>query len=131
MELPALSEIKGIVIHCRFLVNSNLLTVNIPENICLECTILSEQGLEHPKYTKQLFNIDCMSAHIVRNKTNILLVQLDEVTAPDNVDLSQQPESQAMQVIEEFDSGRQFQSQISQPLSQMGTQEQSTLQQLC
>jgi hypothetical protein len=31
-----------------------------------------------------------MSAHIICNKTNMILVQLDEVTAPDFVDLSQQ-----------------------------------------
>jgi hypothetical protein len=71
-------------------VNSNLLEVNIAENICLECTIITEQGSDHPNYTKQLFNIECMSAHIIRNKTNIIMVQLDEVTAPDFVDLSQQ-----------------------------------------
>jgi hypothetical protein len=89
-ELPALSEIKGLVLHRRYLVNSKLLEVNIPENICLECTIITELGSDHPNYTKQLFSIECMCAHIVRNKTNIILVQLDEVTAPDFLDLSQQ-----------------------------------------
>jgi hypothetical protein len=89
-ELPAYKEITGIVIHRRYLVNSNLLEVNIAENICLECTIITEQGSDHPNYTKQLFNIECMSADIIRNKTNIIMVQLDEVTAPDFVDLSQQ-----------------------------------------
>jgi hypothetical protein len=89
-EPPALSEIKGLVLHRRCLVNSQLVEANIPENMCLECAITTELGSDHPHCTKQLFSIECMCAHVVRNKNNVTLVQLDEVSAPDFVDLSQQ-----------------------------------------
>jgi hypothetical protein len=99
-QLPALSEIRGVVIHRRYMVNSNLVQVEISENICLECTILTEHGVEHERYTKQLFNVECMSAHIVRNKTNLIMVQLDEVRAPDPVDFSQNPRPSTQEVVD-------------------------------
>ena len=79
-ELPALNEIKGLVIHKRFLGNVALYNPHTPENICLECTILHLHGVEHPSYTKQLFNVDCISSYIIRNKINIIVSQLQEAS---------------------------------------------------
>jgi hypothetical protein len=77
-ELPALKDIKGLVIHRRFLGNRSLYNPYTPENICLECTVLHLLGIEHPSFTKQLFNVDCISAYIIRNKINIIMCQLQE-----------------------------------------------------
>ncbi len=81
-ELPAMKEIKGLVIHWRHLINEALFNPLLPENICLECTILHEQGREHPSFTLKLFNIDCISAFIIRNKTNLIMCQLEDSLAP-------------------------------------------------
>jgi hypothetical protein len=93
-ELPAMKEIKGLVIHRRFLMNHSLFNPLSPENICLECTILHEQGREHPSFTLQLFNIDCISAFIIRNKTNLIMCQLEDSSQPDHPVLQNQPLSQ-------------------------------------
>jgi hypothetical protein len=77
-ELPSLKEIKGLVIHKRFLGNGSLYNPYTPENICLECTVLHLHGVEHPSFTNQLFNVDCISAYIIRNKINIIMCQLQE-----------------------------------------------------
>ena len=77
-ELPAMKEIKGLVIHKRILGNTALCNPYTPENICLECTVLHGLGEEHPSYTKQLFNVDCISSYIIRNKINIIMSQLQE-----------------------------------------------------
>ena len=77
-ELPALKEIKGLVIHKRILGNTALYNPYTPENICLECTVLHLNGVEHPSYTQQLFNVDCISSYIIRNKVNIIMSQLQE-----------------------------------------------------
>ena len=50
-ELPAVREIKGFVIHKRFLGNGALYNPYTPENICLECTVLHQHGIEHPSFT--------------------------------------------------------------------------------
>ena len=85
-ELPPHREIKAIVLHSRFLITSHLHEVLTPENISIECTILVEFGSEHPIFTKQLFNVDCVAAHITRNKSNIILSQLDGSTTPNEND---------------------------------------------
>jgi hypothetical protein len=82
-ELPALTEIKALVIHSRFLITSNLVNQFTPENICLECTILHGEGTEHPGYTQQLFKIACIAAYIIRSKSNIIVSQLEVATLPE------------------------------------------------
>ncbi len=82
-ELPALKEVKGLVIHRRYLINSSLFNPRSSENLSLECTVLHSQGLEHPSYTRQLFNIDCIAAFIIRSKANLILCQLEESTSTD------------------------------------------------
>jgi hypothetical protein len=82
-ELPALNEIKALVIHSRYLITSNLINQFTPENICLECTILHEEGTEHPSYTQQLFKIACIAAYVIRSKSNLILSQLEVSTLPE------------------------------------------------
>jgi len=76
-EMPALNEIKAIVLHQRFLITGLLYNNYTSDNICIETTILSHEGLEHPSYTRQLFKVDCISAYITKSKTNIIMSQLD------------------------------------------------------
>jgi hypothetical protein len=94
MESPAMKEIKGLVIHQRFLINHSLFNPLLPENICLECTILHEQEREHPSFTLKLFNINCISAFIIRNKTNLTMCQLEDSSQPDHPVLQNQALSQ-------------------------------------
>jgi hypothetical protein len=76
--------VKALVIHRRFLINQFLVNPLTPENICLECTILHEHGIEHPGYTCVLFDVDCVSAFITKNQTNLILCQLEDSTSFDN-----------------------------------------------
>ncbi len=76
-ELPALGEIKALVIHSHYLIPSNLVIQYTLENICLECTILHDEGTEHPGYTQQLFKIACVAAYVIRSKSNLILSQLE------------------------------------------------------
>jgi hypothetical protein len=77
-ELPAMREIKGLVIHRRYLANRALLNPYTTENICLECTLLHIEGVEHPSYTQKLFNTDCISVYLIRNQTNLIMCQVEE-----------------------------------------------------
>jgi hypothetical protein len=86
-ELPALREVKGLVIHHPYLINSSLFNPQSAENWSLECTIIHSQGLEHPNYTCQLFNIGCIAAFIIRSKTNWILCQLEASTSTNNLTL--------------------------------------------
>ena len=83
-EMPATSEIKAVVLHQRYFISSLLYDKCTSENICIETTILTTGGLEHPSYTKQLFKVDCISAYITRSKTNIIMSQLDGCVGQDN-----------------------------------------------
>jgi hypothetical protein len=97
-KLPALKEIKGLVIHIRFLGNRALYNPYTPDNICLECTVLHLHGIEHPSFSKQLFNVDCISAYIIRNKISIIMCQLQESSgAQYPTHLSQQTFQQPIQ----------------------------------
>ncbi len=78
--MPGVREIKALIIHCQYLINQSLLNPMTSENICLECTILHEQGLEHPSYTSTLFDIDCISAFIIKSKSNVIMCQLEDST---------------------------------------------------
>jgi hypothetical protein len=80
-ELPALKEVKGLVIHKRFLINSSLFNPDTEENLALECTVIHLEGKEHPSYTRQLFGPDCPSAYINRRMDNVIMSQLEESTA--------------------------------------------------
>ena len=82
-ELPALNEIKALVIHSRYLITRNVVNQFTPENICLECTILHGEGTEHPSYTQQLFKIACIAAYIIRSKSNLIVSQLEVSTLPE------------------------------------------------
>jgi hypothetical protein len=79
-----LREVKGLVIHHRFLINSKLLNPDSSENLSLKCTILHELGLEHPSYTRQLFKTDCRAAFIIRSKSNLIMCQLEESTSTES-----------------------------------------------
>ena len=97
-ELPALKEIKALVIHSRYLITSNLVNRFTTENICLECTILHHEGREHPRYTQQLFKIACVAAFVIRSKSNLIISQLEVSTLPEefvhrNQNLSQAGDS--------------------------------------
>ena len=76
-EMPAASEIKAVVLHQRYLITGVLYNNYTSDNICIETTILSKEGLEHPSYTRQLFKVDCISAYITKSKNNIIMSQLD------------------------------------------------------
>jgi hypothetical protein len=82
-ELPALGEIKALVVHSRYLITSNLVNQYTPENICPECMILHDEGTEHPDYTQQLFKIACVAAYVIRSKSNLFLSQLEVSTLPE------------------------------------------------
>jgi hypothetical protein len=75
--MPAASEIKAVVLHQRYLITGLLYNSSTSDNICIETTILSKEGLEHPSYTRQLFKVDCISAYITKSKNNIIMAQLD------------------------------------------------------
>jgi hypothetical protein len=84
-QLPALNEIKALVIHSRHLIASNLVNQFTPENTCLECTVLHGEGTEHPSYTQQLFKIACVAACVIRSKSNLILSQLEVSTVPEEL----------------------------------------------
>jgi hypothetical protein len=80
-ELPALREVRALVFHQRFLINSSLFNPDTEENLAIECTVIHEEGKEHPSYTRQLFGPDCLAAYINRRMDNVLMSQLEESTA--------------------------------------------------
>jgi hypothetical protein len=82
------------VIHRWYLINQTLFNPLSPEIICLECTILHEQGWEHSSFTLKLFNIDCISAFIIWNETNLIMCQSEDLSAPDHTVLHSQAWSQ-------------------------------------
>jgi hypothetical protein len=82
-QLPALNEIKALVIHSRCLIASNLANQFTPENTCLECTVLHGEGTEHPSHAQQLFKIACVAACVTRSKSNLILSQLEVSTLPE------------------------------------------------
>ncbi len=93
-ELQAKKALKVLVIHWRHRINKALCNPLSPENMGLECTILHEQGQEHHSFTLKLFNINCISAFIIRNKTNLTMCQLEDSSQPDHPVLQNQALSQ-------------------------------------
>jgi hypothetical protein len=94
-KLPAFKEeIKVLMIHCRYLNTENLVNKLTPENICMDCTILHNEGTLHPTYTKQLFKIGCIQSYIGQNNSNRILSQMEDSTVakelvnPQQVNLS-------------------------------------------
>ena len=61
-ELPSSKEVKGIVIHKRYLIDSARFNSESAENLAVECTILHEYGEAHRSYTKQLFKVHLLTA---------------------------------------------------------------------
>ena len=61
-ELSSSKEVKGLVSHKRYLIDSERFNAESAENLAVECTILHKHGLEHHSYTKQLFKVHCIDS---------------------------------------------------------------------
>ena len=68
--------VQAIIIHKRYLIDNSLILPNLPENFCLECTILHNGGVEHEMYTLTLFTLGSVSQFIQRSKQNIVISEL-------------------------------------------------------
>jgi hypothetical protein len=58
------------------LVDNSLLIPNVPENFCLECTVIHDGGVEHERYTKKLFVLGCIAQFIQISKQNIIICEM-------------------------------------------------------
>jgi hypothetical protein len=126
-ELPASKEVKGLVIHKRYLIDSTLFNAESAENLAVECTILHDFGQEHPSYTKQLFKVHCIDTWIRRSKSNIILCQLEEATIDNNQMMSQTVAHHPPQQFFQQQPSQGFSQAMSQGYSQ-GFSQQSYLQ---
>jgi hypothetical protein len=68
--------VEAIIIHRRLLIDNGLLIPNVPENFCLEATILHDGGVEHDRYTKTIFELGCISQFVMRSKQNIIICEM-------------------------------------------------------
>jgi hypothetical protein len=68
--------IQALVIHRRLLVDNCLLIPNVPNNFCLECTVIHDGGVEHERYTKQLFVLGCIAQFVQKSKQNIIISEM-------------------------------------------------------
>jgi hypothetical protein len=68
--------VEALIIHRRLLIDNGLLLPNVPENFCLEATILHDGGVEHERYTKRNFELGCISQFVQRSKQNIVICEM-------------------------------------------------------
>jgi hypothetical protein len=68
--------VEALIIHRRLLIDNALLIPNVPENFCLEVTILHDGGMEHERYTKKCFELGCISQFVQRSKQNIIICEM-------------------------------------------------------
>jgi hypothetical protein len=79
VSLP--SGVQALIIHQRLLLN---------DSFCFNCTILHQRGMEHERYTKQVFQVGCIAKHVTKNNQNIVKSELKLLASagdvPRNVD---------------------------------------------
>ena len=68
--------VEALIIHRRLLIDNGLLLPNVPENFCLEATILHDGGVEHERYTKRNFELGCINQFVQRSKQNIVICEM-------------------------------------------------------
>ena len=68
--------VKGVVIYRRFYILDPS-----HEKMCLECTILGDNAVPMPDFTKQLFSINAAIQFILKSKSNIIVSHLQNRTA--------------------------------------------------
>ena len=73
--LPKL--LKGIVIHERRFIRSDLQNNNTTSNMCLECTILGPFGAPLTDFQYELFSLPTIQRFITRGKTNVLICEFE------------------------------------------------------
>ena len=72
-------KIAALIIHKRFLIKSNLADPMVPENYCLECTVLKDGGIEDERYIKVLLSIKDVATFVTRSKVNVIVSLLDKI----------------------------------------------------
>ena len=72
-------KIAALIIHKRFLIKSNLADPMVPDNYCLECTVLKDGGLEDEMYIKVLLSIKDVATFVTRSKVNVIVSLLDKI----------------------------------------------------
>jgi hypothetical protein len=70
------TRFQALIIHRRMLMDNSLLLPNVPENFCLEVTLLHEGGVEHVRFTKKLFELGCITQYIQKSQQNIIISEL-------------------------------------------------------
>jgi hypothetical protein len=65
--------VSGIVIHHQF-----FLSPDITNKMCLECTFLDNLGDAHQTFQKYLFTSGCISAYLIRSKSNVVVCELED-----------------------------------------------------
>jgi hypothetical protein len=63
----------GVVIHRRFFVHPNTTS-----RMCLECTILDQNGDAHSTFQNFFFIAECISVYVPRSKTNVVICELED-----------------------------------------------------
>jgi hypothetical protein len=61
------SGVQALIIHQRYLLN---------DAYCFGCTILHQGGVEHERYTKQVFQVGCIAKHVTKSNQNIVISEL-------------------------------------------------------
>jgi hypothetical protein len=73
-------DIGALVLHQRYYICDLVESPDFNGNFCIECTIVTKAGQEHPDYTKVLFSTGCVTTFLVRSKTNIIINLLKATT---------------------------------------------------
>ena len=73
-EFP--KKIKALVIHNKYVIHNNVAHFSRDENICLECTLLGDNGKVIVNYDRALFHRPCVIRYVVKGINNLIVDNL-------------------------------------------------------